>query len=307
MSRSYSDIEARIRASTYKTDKNQYVRNLYFLETTKHRLTRKNASVIKYKSGHAKKLARLNSLLTNMSEPNVTKDPAATEAWINETLSQGDCFYSSIFRACKERGFLPILRDTLKLNVRTEDAFVASFRNRVAREVLANHLPSDVDQHGNPEDTYDILSKMGDSLSAAIEYDEVFPDWFKQAFAKGVGTRKYFLKTFAKHTRIRKNYISEIEFQIVKKLLDDRCNIFLEAEGLTKALLPKYKVGKPLITLYNSSGGHYEYYSFLDTCPAGYERNNATRKCEKACKSGEERRPPKFNCTRKKVKKPRKK
>lgn len=305
MSRSYSDIVESLRTSTYKTDKNKYVRNLYFLETTKHRLTKKNASAVKYKDGHAKKLSKLDSLLTNMSDPNVTftKDPPATDVWINETLSQGDCFYSSIFRACRERGFLPILRDTLKLNIRTEAAFIGSFRNRVAREVLANHLPADVDQHGKPEDTYDILSKMGDSLGAAIEYDEVFPDWFKKSFAKGVGTRKRFLRTFAKHTRIRKNYISEIEFQIVKKLLNDHCTMVLEADGLTKSKLSKYKTGKPLITLYNCSGGHYEYYSFLDTCPTEYERNNATRKCAKACKSDEERRPPKFNCTKKKAKK----
>jgi hypothetical protein len=191
------------------------------------------------------------------------------------------------------------LKDTLKLNIRSEYDFIGSFRNRVEKEVRSGRLPSDVDQFGNPEDTYDILHGMGESLGAAIQYNEVFPDWFKTAFAKGIGTRKHFTRTFAKHARIRQNYVSEIELQIVKKLLDVHCGILLETDGLTQSILPRYKAGKPLITLYNAYGGHYEYYSFLEKCPTGFERNRATRRCEKACRLNEERLPPKFKCTRK--------
>ena len=302
MSRSYAAIGERLKDDTYKTDPNRFVINRHFLKRTADRLSIKNATKIKYTQGHTRKLQKARNLLTALEAPDVTAYPPAAEVWINRTLEQGDCFYSSIFRAAKERGLLPILRDRLRLNIRTEHAFIGGFRNRVSKEVLAGHLPTDVDQYGHPENTYDILHGMGNSLGAAIQYDEVFPDWFKTAFAKGTGTRKNFLKKFAKGARVRKNYVSEIEVSIVKTLLKNECDILLDIDGLTQSVLAKYKTGKPLITLYNSSGGHYEYYSFSDVCPADKERNQATRTCQTKCKADEERLPPKFNCTKKKTK-----
>lgn len=302
MSRSYRTIDHRLKDDTYKTDPNRFVINRHFLKRTTERLSKKNITKIKYTQGHTRKLQKARNLLTALEAPNVTAYPPASEVWINRTLEQGDCFYSSIFRAAKERGLLPIFRDRLRLNIRTEHAFIGAFRNRIAKEVLAGHLPTDVDQYGHPENTYDILHGMGNSLGAAIQYDEVFPDWFKTAFATGTGTRKNFLKKFAKGARVRQNYVSEIEVSIVKRLLNNECDILLEIDGLTKSVLAKYKTGKPLITLYNSSGGHYEYYTFLADCPAGKERNLATRTCQTKCKTDEERLPPKFNCTKKKAK-----
>ena len=302
MSRSYAAINDRLHREVYTTDPNRFLVNRHILETTADRLSRKNAATIRYTRSHTRRLQKARDLLTAFAAPNVIGYPPAAEVWINRTLEQGDCFYSSIYRAAGERGFLPLLRDRLRLNIRTEYAFIGSFRNRIAKEVRADHLPTDVDQYGRPENTYDILHRMGDSLGAAMRYDEVFPEWFKQAFEKGTGTRKSFLRTFAKGIRVRQNFISEIELAIATRLLDRECGILLEIDGMVQSVLPKYKMGKPLITLYNKYGGHYEYYSFLDVCPAGKERNRATRMCEAKCKADEERRPPKFRCTKKKTK-----
>ena len=168
----------------------------------------------------------------------------------------------------------------LGINIFSEAKFIKSFRALIASEVKAGRLPNSTDQHGKKEDTYNILAGMGSDLGAAIAYGNVFPDWFVKSFRKGVGTRKQFQTTFAKYAKQRKQYVSEIEVDITKSLLKDKCGILLEITGLTKAIVEKQKDGMPLLTFYNAYGGHYEYYTFEQKCPTrGKKRNTATRRC----------------------------
>jgi hypothetical protein len=221
-------------------------------------------------------------------------------AWINTTLEQGDCFYSSIFRALKERNLLESVSDELKLNCSTELRFVRSFRKKVAGEILANRLPSGKDQHGNREDTYDFFSGLGPLLKDIIEEDEnggddLFADWFRDEFRNGIGTRTNFLKTSAKHVRKMKVFVSQFETEIVKRLLQ-KAGVILEIEGLVKTNLQRNKLGLPLITIYNESGAHYEYYSFNAKCKKrGTVRHPLSRKCHPPCDENEDRKPPYFS------------
>jgi hypothetical protein len=204
----------------------------------------------------------------------------SAEVGINETLAQGDCFFSSLWRAFKERGLLETVAYELNVRTSTEVRFIISMRKKIAEEILANRLPTDLDQHGKKEDTYDFFHGLGPLITDVLKEDddEIFPDWFKQEFMNGVGTRKNFLRKTAKWVKKRKEYAGELEVAIAKRLLADK-GILLEIDGTTKRSLPKMKGGLPLITLYNAYGGHYEYYTFNMKCPRNKVRNTTTLKC----------------------------
>ena len=77
---------------------------------------------------------------SNKNKANNTKNVKVTD---KPTLSNGDCFYSAIYRASKERRevFDRINKD-LGLESPEEDAFITAFREKVAKEVEADKLPS---------------------------------------------------------------------------------------------------------------------------------------------------------------------
>jgi len=277
-SKAYSKIVNRLKSNTYKTDKKQEKTNRAYLTKTKGRLTQKNNANIKYKAGHKHKLEKLNAILEELGSPGSEKGPF--EVGINETLSQGDCFFSSLWRAFKERGLLETVAYELNVRTSTEVRFIISMRKKIAEEILANRLPSDLNQYGKKEDTYDFFHGLGPLITDVLIGDqmEIFPDWFKQEFMLGVGTRKNFLRKTAKWVKKRKEYAGELEISIAKRLLADK-GILLEIDGTTKHLLHKEKDGLPLITLYNKYGGHYEYYTFNLKCPRNKVRNPKTLTC----------------------------
>jgi hypothetical protein len=277
-SRSYSKIVDRLKANTYKTNRVQQKMNRTFLLKTKSRLTQKKNSNIKYKKAHKNKLEKLNAILEEIGSPGST--PLKGEVGINETLSQGDCFYSSLYRVFKERDLLKTVCHDLNLRGSTEVRFVLSFRQKVAKEVLEGKLPTDLNQNGKQENSYDFLSGLGKELTTIIDddQDEIFPNWFKKEFRNGVGTRKNFLKKFAKWAVKRKEYVGEIEVNIVKRLLKE-IGIILEIDGIRRKELSSMKDGLPLITLFNESGGHYEYFTFDLKCPKTKKRDTVKRTC----------------------------
>jgi hypothetical protein len=271
--KTFKNIAERLKTNAYKQNAKQLKRNRRYLARTYKHLQARNVSTIKYKRAHNKKIVTATTLLKELEAY------PGNIAWINNTLSQGDCFYSSLYRASKERDLLSSIVDNLGVQTGTESKFILSFRDLIAEEVQAGRLPSSTNQYGIKEDTYDILAGMGDSLAAAIAYGNVFPDWFVKSFSAGLGTREHFQNTFAKYARRRKMYVSEIEVDIAKKLLKERCGILLEITGKTEAVIEKHKENMPLLTFYNAYGGHYEYYSFNEKCPGGKQRNAKTRRC----------------------------
>lgn len=279
-SKAYTKIVNRLKSNGYKTNKNQERENRSFLQKTKMRLTQKKSPSIKYKEGHKHKLAKINAILEELGSPGSNLKEA--EVGINETLSQGDCLYSSLYRALKERDLLNTVAHELNIRGSTEVRFIISLRQKIAAEILANRLPTDLNQHGQKEDTYDFFSGLGPNIKTIIEEDdnEIFPDWFKSEFKNGVGHRTNFLKKTAKWVKKRKEYAGELEVSILKGLLKE-IGILLEIDGTTKKTLPLIKDDLPLITLFNAHGGHYEYYTFNMKCPRGEYRNRETRKCNK--------------------------
>lgn len=297
-SRAFSKITERIKTNAYKTNRTQKAENKQYLRKTRTRLLSKQFESIKYKMGWEGKLEKVDALLERLSDPGLDSPDNGT-VWINETLTQGDCFFSSLYRAFKERDLLSTVTRLLpNLRSSTELRFVSSFRKLIADEVLANRLPFNFNPQGQREDTYDFYAGMGPSFDAAIAYDEVLPDWFKTGFAKGVKSRANFLRVCAKAIKTKQQYVGELEVEITKRLLKD-IGIILEIEGQRRTVLQKAKDSLPLVVLYNESGGHYEYYSFSSKCKRkDTVRNEVSRQCHKKCKEGEERLPPDFFCTK---------
>jgi hypothetical protein len=278
-SRAFSKIVNRLKSNHYKTNRNQQKANRAYLTKTRTRLTLKKSPNIKYKQGHAHKLEKLNAILEEMGSPGST--PLIGEVGINETLAQGDCFFSSLYRAFKERDLLNTVAHELNIRGSTEVRFIISFRKKISDEILKNRLPKDVNQYGVEEDTYDFFNGLGPLIKDIIDEDagEIFPTWFKNEFRHGVGSRDNFLRKTAKWVKKRKEYVGEMEVSITKRLLKD-IGILLEIDGTTKKTLSRMKNDLPLITLFNASGGHYEYYTFNMKCPKNMVRDPVTRKCK---------------------------
>jgi len=295
-SRAYSKIEERIKTGVYKTNTTQKRVNKRYLSKTRSRLLSLKSNNVKYKTGHKRKLEKLDTLLERLSVPELDS-PESGEVWINETLEQGDCFFSSLYRAFRERDLLSTVTHTLpNLRSSTEVRFISSFRKLIAKEILENRLPFTINERQERTDSYDFYAEMGESLGAVIAYDEVLPNWFKKAFRNGIKSRKHFLSVCAKAVQKRKEYVGELEVEITKRLLAE-VGIILEIDGMRRTLLPKMKDGLPLIVLFNEFGGHYEYFSFSKRCTRKNTiRNEFSRKCHRKCKDNEDRYPPDFAC-----------
>ena len=109
---------------------------------------------------------------SNKNKANNTKNVKVTD---KPTLSNGDCFYSAIYRASKERRevFDRINKD-LGLESPEEDAFITAFREKVAKEVEADKLPSSPETN---TDVYNTLSTTSstepDNYDKYIQNDEI--------------------------------------------------------------------------------------------------------------------------------------
>jgi hypothetical protein len=177
-----------------------------------------------------------------------------------KTRTDGDCFFSSIFRAANEQGLLPLLATCNPLlQTCSESAFILSFRAILAQEIRAERLPMNA---GGSINTYDSLMQLGDDevYKGTIE---AFPDWFQAEFPtlESLGTQKQFVKRLASYVAQSYNDVGMIEVNLAQTLLA-RCPLYLDVITATPAALAATRDGVPVITLQNQGEGHYEYFSF---------------------------------------------
>lgn len=183
-----------------------------------------------------------------------------------KTRTDGDCFFSSIFRAAHEQGLLPLLSTCTPLvETCSESAFILSFRAILAKEIRAERLPMNA---GGTINTYDSLMQLGDDDVYQGTIDS-FPDWFKAEFPtlESLGTQKQFVKRLACHVAKSYNDVGMIEVGITQRLLA-RCPLHLDVLSSNPATLAATRAGVPVITLQNQGEGHYEYFSFVVPAPA---------------------------------------
>lgn len=187
------------------------------------------------------------------------------------TLTNGDCFFSSIYRAAKDRNkdLVSKMAKCLGITSASEAKFIQALRNKVADHIEAGNLPS-TEIDGAVTNTYDsLIEQIGnDSYSESVS---VFPDWFIKTFGKNgehIGERKDFIKRLAEQVRISGNWVSEIEVHIVKSLLKP-CDIELRITNSNKIsavgqLQKETADGKVLLNLWNQGEQHYVYFKDKD-------------------------------------------
>lgn len=186
--------------------------------------------------------------------------PQAQPVKTKKTRTDGDCFFSSIFRAATEQGLLPLLATCNPLlQTCSESAFILSFRAILAQEIRAERLPMNA---GGSINTYDSLMQLGDDEVYKGTID-AFPDWFQEEFPtlESLGTQKQFVKRLASYVAQSYNDVAMIEVNLAQTLLA-RCPLHLDVIIATPTVLAATRDGIPVITLQNQGEGHYEYFSF---------------------------------------------
>lgn len=184
---------------------------------------------------------------------------------IKKTLSNGDCFYSAIYRSLEERELVSKVAACLNISDKSEKDFIQTFRNKVSDWIRSGNLPSN-DPEGRV-DLYDGLqfAIASGNYSAIVEG---YPNWFVKLFGSNgqdIGSRETFTELLAQQVEKSGNWVGEIEVKIVAPMLL-KCDVILKIHNSTNTEGFEIKEGiKDIIHLYNQGEAHYEYFSFSDT------------------------------------------
>jgi hypothetical protein len=182
---------------------------------------------------------------------------------IKDTLSQGDCFYSGIFRSLSERDLLEHVGSCLSVNTVNEPVFIEGMRNKLADMIASGNLLYSDEKNGRL-DIYDSLMTALVNRKLYRSITRNFPSWFNVEFGKygdDLGTRESFCQRLASHIRTPGQWVGEIEVRFVKEMLTP-CNIELRIEHSIKDRLTEQNNGQDIIYLYNPNEQHYKYFSF---------------------------------------------
>jgi hypothetical protein len=194
------------------------------------------------------------------------------------TATNGDCFFSAIFRAAKERGkpVLDAIAKCLGLTITSEPKFILAFRNKIATHIASGHLPSGEGREGRLN-TYDVFVEMVTDPGQYKARIQSYPEWFGKTFGpngESIGTREEFATSLAEQVRTSGNWVSEIEVTIAKEMLD-ACNVILRIENSNKIkdirdeLQTEADGGKTVLNLWNQGESHYVYFIMTPEDAAG--------------------------------------
>lgn len=183
---------------------------------------------------------------------------------LRHTLSQGDCFFSALYRSLRERdGLLEKIGECLSLTIENESSFIQALRDKIADIVVSGHLPYSNEKNGRL-DIYDSLVQHTGNLETYSEITVGFPEWFRTEFGEhgeNLGVRETFCQRLASHIRTSGEWVGEIEVRIVTEEFEN-CDVLIEIRSNNEENLYKISEGKDVIHLYNPSELHYEYFSF---------------------------------------------
>ena len=220
-----------------------------------------NSKKNKNTNANEKKNNVLRTTVTNTNKK-IIRQILPRQVVIKETLSDGNCFFSAIFRALKEQpGLLEKVSSCLKLDSSDEIKFIQSFRNKLAERIASGNLQYTNDKNGRL-DTYDMLI-----THTANSYKQIiagFPDWFKKKFGepKQLGTRESFCQLYASYIRNLGEWVGEIDVRMIQEELL-KCKLTVIIYKTIKERLKQTDInGNPMIHLYNHDERHYEYFSF---------------------------------------------
>jgi len=176
---------------------------------------------------------------------------------IRRTLSQGDCFYSAVWRALSERRLLGRVSTCLGINCAEEAACILALRNIIAAAARAYI-----------GDTYTTLYNLlasgvpDDRATFAMIVSTTFASWHQEVIRSSMMDPAAFMEKMVAGIRQPRNWASQIEVNTLTHILAT-CNINLEILIKYRAALAARNGDMDVISLYNPNGVHFEYFSFI--------------------------------------------
>jgi hypothetical protein len=286
----YNNYTRRLLNGTYARNKLQYTKNLkniasmginvldgdpttnnsYQIASNLNFLSQKIIATRKNKNALLANITRSNrkplrkvprNWIRNLKQRTLVQGTLSMPTEIKKTLDDGDCFYSSIYRAAEERPNL-LERISIFLDLPTESPteaeFITKFREKVAEKLLMDAPESEL---------YDRLKTVSseDPETYALMMEQ-YPRWFVNEFGKkgkNLGTKDQFYKKLIKHITKRGTWVGHLEVEQVQDMLSS-INIRIYILRTMAYELPMREGVVDILWLYNDGEAHYEYFSFYE-------------------------------------------
>lgn len=201
--------------------------------------------------------------LGRMTEEGSSASSGTKKIKIMETLKNGNCFYSAIYRSAKSKNLLEKLFNCIpELRADTETTFIKKFReylfNNIPNEVLENLFYILMDLYQNNEDSFNLaVNKIGDIKDVILEYannDLMVPENVND-----------FISDIKKVIKKDKKYVGEVEVRFIKNILEE-CGLYLKIFNNIDSAIEEIQTDSVSNILYNDtiyllnkSENHYVY------------------------------------------------
>jgi len=186
---------------------------------------------------------------------------------VKKTLSNGNCFYSAIYRSLKDKNLLERLYDCINdLRSTTENEFIKNFRNYLSKdkeiESQYKQLFDNIEYNLRVDKDYKktintILKDMGDGRKVIKRF--LKNDKFKNQY------RNEFINEIKENIRKDKTYVGEFEVISSSNILRNKCNIIIERFTNSKNAKSKIendsenKKNKSIYLIIHQDNEHWEY------------------------------------------------
>lgn len=214
---------------------------------------------------------------------------------LTDNLSNGDCFFSAIYRSLTSRGLLPSVAGCLNLRYGSESEFIQDARNLVADRVIAGEAKNIYEAYF--ENFLIDVSSLKLQVSSAPGYLQRFiqKKIEEQKVNQAVEFYNYgeFASEIAKYVRTSGTWVGQLEVTIFKNLLK-LCNVVMDIYSsiMPATNLPK-RVGDTFyIYLYNVGEVHWKHFILQDPgVQITLSRNTRPEIMNSSWRGGKRRRP----------------
>ena len=188
---------------------------------------------------------------------------------LTENLTDGDCYYSAIYRSAKYHRLLNRLFECLRIPIDSEKGFIKGLRELVAASI----------EGGDARSSYESYKENFENDLETLELQiENSPDYLQEFINKKIVEKEkskkvkfYSYEEYAKelsnHIKQHNTWAGELEVLLVKNILES-CHIILDFYSSNKGGAPPkilpMKVGDYFyIYLYNYREIHWKHYKLV--------------------------------------------
>ena len=213
-----------------------------------------------------------------------------------DVKGDGDCFFHALYGAARDHGLLDKVASSLqgeknscldKMNNRRtsfhgsvglshsnsarRDAFIECFREYLAYAIKHVSFPIITE-------FYDTTREIFVHGGVNMQQMGAFADWMQDAIKKE--SIEEFAKIVADHVGTKGVWISQLEYDIIKHVLE-KCNVYLLPVVSTLEGAPK-EIRENELQLLNMCNVHYKYIRYSSTYPAKEEMTSPTTRSKES-------------------------